>query len=105
MNPNNPRSAVIEAERRLVLARMQQLEQTRRLRGMLQRHRASLLVGAGITAGVLLGALPLRRWLRTGASLFGAGLTLARTPLGPLALGALFGKHVAKSDDERPPPA
>ena len=103
MNPLDPRRAVAEAERQLMLARAQHHAQTRWLRNVLQRHRTALVVGAGFASGVLLGWSPLRRWLRTGASLLGAGITLARSPLGPIALGAMLGRRMQSSDDEHAP--
>ncbi len=94
------RAAVIEAERELALARRLHGEQTRWLRGVLRRHRSGIIVGAGLAGGVLAGLLPARRWMRSGAGLFGTVLALARTPLGPLALGALFGKAASGHADD-----
>ena len=96
------RAAVMQAERELALAQHLHGEQTRWLRSVLQRRRVAIGVGGGLMSGVLVGLLPMRRWLRSGVSLFGTAVALARTPLGPLALGALFGKAAAEQAHDTP---
>ena len=98
------RAAVVAAEQTLLRTRAMQREQTRWLRDRLQRHRIGIVVAGGIGTGMLIGWLPVRSLLRTGAAAVSAGFALARTPLGPLLFGALFarpGNPVEPTDNAR----
>lgn len=95
------RAAVVAAEEALLHTRTLQREQTRWLRVRLQRHRVGMIVAGGIGAGMLVGWLPVRSWLRTGAAAVSTGFALARTPIGPLLFGALFARHSSPAE----PPA
>ncbi len=94
------RAAVVEAERELRLARHLHRRQMDWLRGLLVRRRGALLVGGGLAAGVLVGLAPVRRWTHGGKRILDAVLAIAKTPLGPLAIGALLGKRAANAHDE-----
>lgn len=95
------RRAVANAEAALVATRQRYRNDTRWLTQTLQHNRGSIAIGAGVISGVMVGWLPLRSWLRTGIAMLSMGTALARTPLGPVALGALFAKRGETADDER----
>lgn len=91
------RAAVIAAESELLRTRARYRGQSQWLRERLQRHRAGIVVSAGLGAGMLVGRLPLRAWWRTGGAVISSGFAVARTPLGPLLFGALFARRPASA--------
>jgi len=95
------RCAVVAAEARLLATRSHYRNDTRWLVQTLQRNRSGIAIGAGVISGVMVGWLPLRSWLRTGMAMISMGTALARTPLGPVALGALFAKRSETGDAEQ----
>lgn len=99
MKWNAERRAVGEAAQRLDRVRRHHRAQTQWLRDRLRAHRGLLAIVGGLAGGFALGRLPLRAWLRAGISAAGAAVSIARTPLGPVAFGALFGR----GNGEEPP--
>ncbi len=94
------RKAVAIAERRLVLTRRKYREDTRWLQASIRQHRSAIIVTSGLVGGTMAAALPLRAWLRTGIAMLSMGMAIARTPLGPLALGAFFARNAGA---DKPP--
>lgn len=96
------RRAVVAAEARLLATQLQHRTDTRWLVQTLQRNRSGIAIGAGVISGMIVGWLPLRALLSTGMAMVSIGTALARTPLGPVALGALFARRRETRDDELP---
>lgn len=94
------RSAVMLAERRLLETRRKHGDDTRWLQANLRTHRSAIIVTSGLVGGCMVAILPVRAWLRTGIAMLSMGAAIARTPLGPLALGAFFARQAAT--DGRP---
>lgn len=92
MKWNAERRAVAEAVERLDRVRRHHRAQTQWLRDGLHAHRGLFAVVGGLAGGFVLGRLPLSAWLRAGISAAGAAVSIARTPLGPVAFAALLGR-------------
>lgn len=84
------RTAVAVAELRLRETRRKYRDDTQWLQGSVRQHRSVLIVGSGLAIGATVGWLPLRAFLRSGLTLLSMGAAVARTPLGPIVLGAMF---------------
>ncbi len=67
------------------------------------RHRLALLIGSGLLGGIALATLRPKAWSRVGAVLFGSGAWLARSPVGPALLGALWTNILSDSTATRRP--
>lgn len=84
------RTAVVLAEQRLLATRRKYRDDSQWLQRRVRKHRSAIIVGSGVAAGVMAGWLPVRAFIRTGLSFLSLGFALVRTPLAPIALGALF---------------
>ena len=60
-------------------------------------HKLALLIGGGLLGGIALATLRPKVWSRVGAVLFGSGAWLARSPVGPALLGALWTNILSNS--------
>lgn len=89
MSSNSARARVRLARAELERAEQQLAGRWQSWRERFGRHRMSLLIGGGLLGGFVLVVLSPRRWSRVGASLFGTGAWLARSPAGSALLGAL----------------
>ena len=99
MKWNDERRAVAMAAERVARVRLRHRVQTQWLREAMHAHRGVVAIVGGLAGGWVFGRLPLRAWLRTGISAIGTAVSIARTPLGPIALGAFMGRKADQVDD------
>ncbi|MBN8481263.1 MAG: hypothetical protein J0L88_06680 [Xanthomonadales bacterium] len=105
MNWGANRRAVDLAASRLERVRRVHGVKTRWLRDALHEHRGLFAIAGGFGAGLLLGRLPARSWLRSALSAIGTAVAIARTPIGPVAIGAFMARRAASSEGgEAAPP-
>lgn len=74
------------------------------MNGVFNRWRPTILIGSGLFGGYLLGRRQTARLASAAVSLASFGMTVMRTPLGPLAMSALFGNRIG-SARQQPAPA
>jgi energy-converting hydrogenase Eha subunit B len=67
------------------------------LHGVFDRWRPSILVGGGLVGGYLLGKRQTARLASAAVSLASFGMAVMRTPLGPLAMSALFSNRIGSA--------
>lgn len=104
MRWNEDRRAVAAAAERLAGVRVRHRRQTQWLRDAVQEHCGLFAIAGGAVAGFVLGRLPIRAWLKTGLAAVGTAVSIARTPLGPIALGAFMARRSAATDDAEAAP-
>lgn len=96
MKGNVERRAVAEAAARLDRLCRAQHARTQSLGSGLQAQRGLFAVAGGFIGGFVLARLPLHAWLRTGLSVVATAASIARSPLGSIALGALPARRRAR---------
>ncbi len=99
MSWNTNRQAVAAAASRLEQVRRDHRMRIRWLRDAVHEHRGLVAVAGGLASGLVFGRLPIRAWLRTGLSALGTAVSIARTPLGPIVLGAFMARRNAPAQD------
>lgn len=99
MSIDKERAAVAAAHENLLLTRARYHEQAQALEVSIKRHRAVCVIGAGLGAGLIVGRLPIARFLRSAASLFSLGTSILRTPLGAMALRVFAAREQPKAGD------
>ena len=104
MSWNNDRREVAAATARLERVRHEHRARTGWLRDALHEQRGLFAIAGGLAGGLVFGRLPVRAWLRAGLSAVGTAVSIARTPLGPLAFGAFMARRPAgvESDESAP---
>ena len=105
MNRSGARARVRRARTELDQAELQLAARCRPWCERLGRHRLSLLVGGGLLGGFALATASPQRWSRIGAAVFGGSAWLARSPVGPALLGALWTNILYSPNASRPHPA
>ena len=100
MKRESNRAVVAAAAARLEHVRRAHRGQTAWLRDAVHERRGLFAIAGGLAGGLVLGRLPVRAWLRSGLSALATAAAIARTPLGPIALGAFMARR--KEPDEPP---
>jgi hypothetical protein len=88
MSAGNARARVAAARLQLAEAEREAGTVWQSLRERFERHRALVLIGGGLLAGVALAGAAPKQWSRAGATLFGTAARLMRSSLGPVLVGA-----------------
>lgn len=94
------RRAAGRAQRDLAEARRHACADGRWLTSAIARHRGTLTVGGGVLAGVLFSSASLKQGLRTMFAFAHTALSIARTPIGALALTSLLRRRIGASQGE-----
>jgi len=87
---DSARSRIRRARTALDHAEQQLAPRWQRWRKWFGEPALPVLIGGGLLGGFVLAALPRKWWSRTGAAVFGGGAWLARSPLGPPLVAALW---------------
>jgi len=94
------RRAAARAQQNLADARRHAYADGRWLTAAISRHRSKLIVAGGMLAGVLFSSASLKQGVRTMLAFTGTALSIARTPIGALALTSLLRKRTTESQDK-----
>jgi hypothetical protein len=104
MKRSGARARVQRAKAELDQAELQLAACCKPWRERLGRHRLALLIGGGLLGGFALARASPRRWSRIGAAVFGSSAWLARSPVGPALLAAVWTALSGRTHAPRSPP-